>query len=333
MVLNGGHGRQAPGSGDTMMPQGPLTRSKPHLERAIREHRRAALVVNTRSRRGRRHYPAVLAGARAAGFDLLATLPAGQTGGLDASLSAAMDLKPDLLIVGGGDGTICEAARRLAYADIALGLVPLGTTNNFARTLGIPLTLAGALDVLAAGKVADVDLGRAGDTVFANLVSAGLSAQVADRVPHHLKRVAGRAAYPLTALAALPRHRAFRAVITAGGQTFEVETHQLNIANGSFHAGRPITSDAGADDRLLLAYQLGGAGRASLITATLRHVARGARRTWAEPAFLAVSELVLETDPPLPLDIDGEIRGHTPTRITLAPEALRVMVPRHFADT
>jgi diacylglycerol kinase family enzyme len=91
-----------------MMPQAPegSPRSKPALERAIRAHRRAALVVNTRSRRGRRHYPAVLAGVRAAGFDLLGTFPAGQAGGLDASLSAAMDLQPDLLIVGGGDGTI-----------------------------------------------------------------------------------------------------------------------------------------------------------------------------------------------------------------------------------
>jgi YegS/Rv2252/BmrU family lipid kinase len=270
---------------------------------------------------------------RAAGFDLLGTFPTGQADGLDASLTAALDLRPDLLIVGGGDGTICEAARRLAYADAALGLVPLGTTNNFARTLGIPLTVAGAIGVLAGGKVADVDLGRAGDAVFANLVSAGLSAQVAASVPHHLKRVAGRAAYPLTALAALPRHRPFRAVITAGTQTFEVETHQLNIANGSFHAGRPITGDAGADDRLLLAYRLGGPGRASLITATLWHVSRGARRTWAEPAFLAVSELRLETDPPLPLDVDGEICGHTPVRIALAPEALQVMVDRDFPDT
>ena len=319
------------------MPQapegGPRPRSKPGLERAIREHRRAALVVNTRSRRGRRHYPAVLAGVRAAGFDLLGTFPAGQAGGLDASLSAAMDLQPDLLIVGGGDGSISAAARRLAYTDTALGLVPLGTTNNFARTLGIPLTLAGAIGVLAGGKVADVDLGRAGDAVFANLVSAGLSGQVAARVPHRLKRVAGRAAYPLTALAALPRHRAFHATISAGDRTYDMETHQLNIANGSFHAGRPITGDASADDRLLLAYRLGGPGRASLISATLQHAVRGTRRTWDEPVFLAVSELWLETDPPLPLDVDGEIHGHTPALITLAPEALRVMVDHDFPDT
>ena len=62
-------------------------------------------------------------------------------------------------------------------------------------------------------------------------------------------------------------------------------------------------------------------------------MASGARRTWAEPAFLAVSKLWLETDPPLPLDVDGEIHGHTPTRIALAPEALRVMVHRDFIDT
>ena len=314
-------------------PAGPALRSKADLERAIREHRRAALVVNTRSRRGRRHYPAVLAQVRAAGFDLVGTFPVDQAGGLGASLTAAMDTKPDLLIVGGGDGSISEAARRLAYADTALGLVPLGTTNNFARTLVIPLTVRGAIGVLASGKVADVDLGRAGDAVFANLVSAGLSAAVAASVPHQLKRVTGRAAYPLTALAALPRHPAFHASITTGDRTYDLETHQLNIANGSFHAGRPITGDTSADDRLLLVYRLGGHGRGSLIGATLGHAVRGARRSWAEPAFLAVSELLLDTDPPLPLDVDGEIRGYTPAQIALAPEALRVLVDRGFPDT
>ena len=110
-------------------------------------------------------------------------------------------------------------------------------------------------------------------------------------------------------------------------------THQLNIANGSFHAGRPITGDASADDRLLLVYPLGGPNRRALLSATARHAIAGARRTLAEPAFLAVRELWLDTDPPLPLDVDGEIRGHTPARIALAPEALRVMVAAAHPDT
>jgi diacylglycerol kinase (ATP) len=308
-------------------------RSKSSLSAAIRQSRRAALVVNTRSRRGRRLYSAVQAQLHGSGFDVLGSFPFGRGGGLDDSLAAAIDLQPDLLIVGGGDGTISEAARRLAYRDMALGILPLGTTNNFARTLGIPLGLPGAVGVLAAGKVADVDLGRAGDAIFANLVSAGLSGHVAAAVPHQLKRLAGRAAYPLTALAALPRHRPFRASITIDGRQYTLDTHQLNIANGGFHAGRPITGDTGADDRLLLVYSLGGPTRRALISATVRHAVLGGRRTLKEPAFLAVSELWLDTDPPLPLDVDGELRAHTPAQVTLAPEALRVMVAPGFRDT
>jgi diacylglycerol kinase (ATP) len=320
-------------------------RTKSDLQAAIRQRRRAVLVVNARSRRGARLYQAAGRQLAAAGFDLLGSFAVTRAGQLEPSLAAALDLEPDLLIAGGGDGTLSLAARHLAYRDVALGIVPLGTTNNFARTLGIPLTVAGAVGLLATGKVADVDLGQVNGTFFANLVSVGLSGHVAATVRHDLKRLLGRAAYPLTALARLPRHRPFRAVITvggaggadgpggAGGQEHAMTTHQLNIANGSFHGGRPITADASADDRLLLAYSLGGGSRPALIGATARHVLTGARRTQAEPAFLATRDLWLRTEPPLPLDIDGEIGGQTPARITLAPNALRVIVDPGFPDT
>lgn len=326
-------------------------RTKSDLQAAIRQRRRAVLVVNARSRRGARLYRAASRQLEASGFDLLGSFAVSRPGQLEASLASALDLEPDLLIAGGGDGTLSLAARHLAYRDVALGIVPLGTTNNFARTLGIPLSVAGAVGLLTSGKVADVDLGQVNGTFFANLVSVGLSGHVAATVRHDLKRLLGRAAYPLTALARLPRHRPFRAVITvggadsadgtggahgadgAGGQERAMMTHQVNIANGSFHAGRPITADASADDRLLLAYSLGGRGRPALIGATTRHVLTGARRTQAEPAFLAARELWLRTEPPLPLDIDGEISGQTPARITLAPNALRVIVDPGFPDT
>jgi diacylglycerol kinase (ATP) len=308
-------------------------RTKSELQAAIRQRRRAVLVVNARSRRGSRLYQAAGRQLEAAGSDLLGSFAVTRPGQLETSLAAALDLEPDLLIAGGGDGTLSLAARHLAYRDVALGIVPLGTTNNFARTLDIPLTVAGAVGLLTRGKVADVDLGQVNGTFFANLVSVGLSGHVAATVRHDLKRLLGRAAYPLTALARLPRHRPFQAVITAGGQHLAMTTHQLNIANGSFHGGRPITGDAGADDRLLLAYRLGGGSRPTLIGATTRHVLTGARRTQAEPAFLATGDLWLRTEPPLPLDIDGEIQGETPARITLAPNALRVMVDPGFPDT
>jgi YegS/Rv2252/BmrU family lipid kinase len=324
---------QAEDRGDVPVPPRVQMRSKSDLHAAIRQRRRAALVVNTRSRRGLRLYRAAASRLEAAAFNMLGSFPVQRPGELEASLAAALELRPDLLIVGGGDGTLSLAARLLAYRDVALGILPLGTTNNFARTLGIPLNVAGAVGVLTGGKVADVDLGQANGVFFANLVSVGLSGHVAATVRHDLKRLLGRTAYPVTALARLPWHRPFHASITSGDRKVTLTTHQLNIANGSFHAGRPITGDASADDRLLLAYNLGGGSRPALIGATVRHALLGARRSLSEPAFLATGELWLHTEPPLPLDVDGEVHGRTPARITLAANALRVMVAPGFRDT
>ena len=129
-------------------------------------------------------------------------------------------------------------------------------------------------------QVADVDLGHVAGRHFANLTSLGLSVQVAEHVPHLLKRIVGRAAYPLTALALLPRHRPFTARLRlieatgddgqmtgmtvengtdrTGGEdrgVHELVTHQLNIANGSHHAGR-------ATDPCCVSGQLNGTGLA-----------------------------------------------------------------------
>jgi diacylglycerol kinase (ATP) len=307
-------------------------RTKEQLTETIRRERRAALVVNARSRRGRQLYGEVRSRLAATGIRLLADHPVERPGELEERLGAAIELGPDLLIAGGGDGTISTAARLLAHRDIALGLLPLGTTNNFARTVGTPLDLDAAVTTLAEGKVIDVDLGRAGDMLFTNHVGVGLSADVMIKAPPPLKRVTGRLAYPITALALLARHRPLRAVVRADGRTHEFLTHQVYVANGGFHAGRPITADAHADDRLLVAYPVGGPTRRGLVRETARNAASGHRRTHGDDPFLAVGELWLETDRPARVEVDGEPCGQTPLRIGLAANALRLMAPAGASD-
>ncbi|MFI7597294.1 diacylglycerol/lipid kinase family protein [Actinoplanes sp. NPDC049681] len=307
-------------------------RSKEQLSDAIRGERRAALVVNAHSRRGGRLYQDARARLLAAGFTLLADHPVHRPGELERSLTSALEQSPDLLVAGGGDGTISTAARMLAHRDIALGLLPLGTTNNFARTVGVPLELGEAVTTLADGTVIDVDLGVAGDMAFTNHVGVGLSADVMINAPRRLKRVTGRLAYPITALALLTRHRAVRARLRAGGRQHEFLTHQLYVANGGFHAGRPITGDADADDRLLVAYPVGDGSRRALLRETARNAATGHRRTLREEPFLAVGELWLETDRPARIEVDGEPCGQTPIRIRVDPNALRIMAPAGTVD-
>ncbi len=327
-------------------------RSKAELESAIAGGGRAVLVVNSRSRRGRRRYGAARRLLREAGLEFPHVFPVTDPTRLRELFRDVLALEPDLVVVGGGDGTVAEAVGHLAHRDIALGVLPLGTTNNFARSLELPLDLPGAVRTLAvgrpgAGKVADVDVGwfeSTGDPqgegpgaerehIFANMVSLGLSVEVAEHVPHLLKRVLGRPAYALTAARLLPRHAAFTARIGIGGEVRELTTHQLNVANGAHHSGQRIARDASPDDRLLAVYRLGDERRLRLASATARHVLTGHWRSLAEDAFITTGQVEIETDPPLRVDVDGEIRGRTPVSIKLRGNALRVIVPRTFTDT
>ncbi|MCD0448671.1 diacylglycerol kinase [Actinocorallia sp. API 0066] len=314
-------------------------RSKAELGASIRAGGKAVLIVNSRSRRGRLKYAEALRLLIGAGIGFVGLYPVTDPEKLPEAFDEALELEPDLVVVGGGDGTLKEAVRHLAHRDIALGLLPLGTTNNFARGLLLPLGLRGAVEVIARGKVADVDLAEltrddgTPPEIFANMLSMGLSVQVAETVPHLLKRYVGRAAYPLTALARLARHRAFTATLTVDGEAHTLRTHQLNIANGSHHSGRPIAYDASPDDRLLALYPLGEAGRVRLLSATARLVLTGRFRTITEPPFLTAGQVRIVTDPPMGVDLDGELHPGTPATVTLLPNALRVMVKPEYPDT
>lgn len=262
-------------------------RSKAELTALIHAQPRAVLVVNTRSRHAAGQRRRLPGGLGDAGVGLLATLPVGVTGDLASTLRKALLLEPDLLVVAGGDGTVGTAAGLLAHRDTALGVIPLGTMNNFARSLGVPLDVPAAVRTIAAGKVADVDLGRVdhagGAEVFATLTSVGVSVEVARRTPNRLKRLIGPAAYAATALAVLPAHAPFQATVRTGdGRSESFFTHQLNVANGRFHAGRVIAADASIDDHQLVVYRLGRRGRAGLSVATLAWCA-GPAATWPVP--------------------------------------------------
>jgi len=113
------------------------------------------------------------------------------------------------VIVGGGDGTISSIVDYFAHQDVVLGILPLGTGNSFARTLGIPLTLEGAVDVIVHGKVADIDLGKVDQDYFANIASIGFSAEVARNSSNRLKKLLGPLAYGLVAVREFVRHRSF----------------------------------------------------------------------------------------------------------------------------
>ncbi|WP_309134012.1 diacylglycerol kinase family protein [Cellulomonas sp.] len=294
----------------------------------------AVVVVNARSRRGAVLHDRIAPALAARGVRVLDVHVVRDPGAeLPELLPRVLATEPPMLVVGSGDGTLATVVDHLAGRSTVLGYLPLGTTNNTGRSLGLPLRLGAALDVVAHGRTVGVDLGRANDDWFANLVSVGLSSEVAGRTPHLLKRRLGRAAYALTAARALATHRPFEAEVTADGRTLRVRTHQLNVANGRVHAGTAIAADAGIDDRLLVAYTLGGAHPASVVAAAA-HQATTPWRPLGHKGYVTAAQVRVVTDRRLPLDVDGELAGWVgpdePLVVRVDAGALRVRVPQGF---
>jgi YegS/Rv2252/BmrU family lipid kinase len=252
-------------------------------------------------------------------------------GDAGAAVDAALAGDPDLLVLASGDGTLSQIVGRLAHRDTVLGILPTGTTNNFARTLGIPLTMDGALDVLAGGRVADVDLGTLDGQHFANVAALGISVSIAHSVPDGLKRVLGRGAYALAGLQCLVQHHAIDVTVETDEASFAYGTHELIVANGRFHAGMLIAPDVSADDRHLVVFHLGDRRRLALLR-SLVLFAFGRPRTLREGNFVRVRRARVTATPPQELEVDGELRGRTPVEFGVDREALKVLVPAERAD-
>jgi YegS/Rv2252/BmrU family lipid kinase len=291
---------------------------------------RVAVVVNTASRRGARVLPLVEQALRGVADEV--TVRAVH-GGLDLleALSAAADDAPDLLVAGGGDGTIGCAAEMVAHTRTRLGVLPLGTANDFARTLEIPTGLVEAVDTLVTGQVVDVDLGRVDGRAYLNVASVGLSVAVTQRLTPGLKRRLGRFAYPAATLAAYRSHRPFAARLELDdGTVLELsDLMQVAVGNGRHYGGGlTVAPHASIDDHLLDVYAV-EQGRLRDHVSVARLLRTGHLVEHERVHHVTARRLRLVTDEPLPVNVDGEIAATTTATFEVDRNALHVVVPAH----
>ncbi|MGD9614079.1 MAG: diacylglycerol kinase family protein [Alphaproteobacteria bacterium] len=302
---------------------------KAMLNEAIRTERRAVLVVNTRSRSGRDLYGDAKRLLTGNGLYIEAAYPVRDPVRLPEIVQSAIAQGHKLIVVGGGDGTISSVVDYFAYHDTVLGILPLGTANSFARTLGIPLDLAGAAEILTGGgKVADVDLGRINDDYFANTAAIGLPALVGRNMPHNLKRYLGKLGYLLVGAAHFLRHKPFCVALTEGRRKIARIDDALDIliANGSYQGGVLVADEANLESHDLVIRIVKGPSRSNLLKTWLRPARNNRASDFTE--IIRASDLVIETDPPHYVSIDGEVVTRTPVRVSVARQALMLMVPQ-----
>lgn len=230
------------------------------------------------------------------------------------------------IAVGGGDGTISEAVQEVAHTDAVLGILPMGTRNNFATALKLPMELPAALEVLLRGEERAVGLGKVHERYFTEGAGIGLFAEALARHDVSRKKNIFRGIY--ATLQVLLTYRALGLRITVDGQRHTERAVMCTVAN-SFRlgAGIPIAPTAELGDDVLDVVLVGDLDLCEVLH-YFRAVTNQQHLGLPKVTTLRGREVVLESRLPLHVHADDQVVGHTPVKITSHPEALRVMLPR-----
>ncbi len=210
--------------------------------------------------------------------------------------------------------------------DCVFAVLPLGTANSFARTLGLPLDLDAAIAAIATGRRRRIDLGMIGDDYFANAASIGLAPLIAESVPHGLKRYLGRFGYMVWALRCFIRFQPFRLTVEDGAETHRLWASEVRIFNGRFHGGVELSDTTDVDSGDIVIQAVTGRSRWRLTWDWYAKFFRLRSRNDTTVEFRG-QFLRLDTRPRQRISIDGELLARTPVDVRVAASAIEVVVP------
>jgi YegS/Rv2252/BmrU family lipid kinase len=289
--------------------------------------KRAMLVINAQSRSGAAVFDEVRDKLAAAGIELLDAHAVHNPEVMEPIVKAAIAKAP-MVIVGGGDGTLSAVVDHFVGTDTVFAVLPLGTANSFARTLGVPLDVDGAIHVVAYGRRRRIDLGIIDGDYFANVAALGMSPLIADTVPPVLKRYLGILSYVLWAMRVAFKFRPFRLRITLDdGSTVRIWATEARIANGRFHGGVELVEQAELDSGDMVIQAVTGKSVAGLAWSWFATLFKLRQREQTVTEWHG-RRMTLDARPRQCISIDGEIAAWTPVVVECARGAIEVAAPR-----
>ncbi|WP_019906304.1 lipid kinase [Methylobacterium sp. 77] len=285
--------------------------------------RRALLLVNPNARNGTFSLDTVRDALRDAGIE-----PFEPPGDPDCTAVIKRHAKGcDLVILGGGDGTMNSAAPALVETGLPLGILPLGTANDLARSLGLPTDPVEAARLIGTAQPQPVDLGWVNGRYYFNVASIGFSAELAGDLTAESKKKWGTLGYAIAAMRVLRRVRPFTVYLEHDGQTETITTIQVSVGNGRHYGGgMTVEETATVDDGKLDFYSLEVTHWWRLL-ALLPALRRGTQGKAADVRAFNTTEIVVKTKKPRPVNTDGELSTYTPAHFKVVPKAIRIYAP------
>ena len=240
----------------------------------------------------------------------------------------------DIIVAAGGDGTLNEVVNGVGenLRDAHVGLLPLGTGNDFARTIAVPDDLEAAIDLIVGGETRAVDLVRVtSDEVryFVNVSAGGFSGLVDEKLTPEMKKTWGPLAYLRGAAAALSELRAYRTTLAFdNSESLTLDLYNAVVANGRYVGGGTlIAPEASIDDGLLDIVLIPQRSAAELALLAAQ-VAMGTHLTSDAIVFRRAANLTVNSKPGMWFNVDGELVGNEPARFEILPRALRFIAPK-----
>ncbi len=292
--------------------------------------KRALLIVNRKSRNGSSDLHTVTERLERSGIEVLSLMPDRPEQIQELIRRHAADI--DLVVVGGGDGTLNAAAPALIETRLPLGVLPMGTANDLARTLHIPVDIDQATDIIVGGLVHKIDLGRVNGHYFFNVAHIGLGVVARSHLSHDVKQRWGVFGYARSLFKALASFRPFHADIVCDGRRNRVRSIQIAVGNGRHYGGgMTIFEDASIDDRLFFLYSIEPLGIWEMVK--YAPAFRAGRFEDHHPVDIEKGRSIrITTSRTMSVSADGEVVARTPATFDMIAGAVKVFVPPAYLE-
>ena len=297
---------------------------------------RARLIVNPAAGADRAlEHASLISAELSKRFGPIETAITAGPGDAERAAARAVDDGCTRLFVAGGDGTLNESLNGVArhpggLEQVTFGIVPLGTGNDFARAVGIPVEVEEALAVLTRAEVVHVDAGQLNDRIFVNVSGGGFIADVSEAVTPQMKSIAGRLAYLVGGAQTLLEFEPIRMTLAAepGGERVGASVHAFAVCNSRLiGGGRLIAPHAIVDDGLLDICVIEAMPTLEFV-ALLRRVAGGDHTDDPRVRYLRASRATMQFDRRILVNTDGEVLETDRCEYAVRPKALRFFAGR-----
>ncbi|MPQ43037.1 YegS/Rv2252/BmrU family lipid kinase [Clostridium tarantellae] len=237
-----------------------------------------------------------------------------------------VDSTYEYILVAGGDGTVDTVVNAMKdrKLDLPIGIIPVGTANDFAKFIGLSSDVAETVNKILNSTAVPVDIGKVNDKYFINVLSTGLFTDVSQKTDTNLKNTIGKLAYYLKGLEELPNFRKLKVKIGANDRVYDDHMYLMLVFNGQTAGNFKLATKADAQDGFLDVVVFKACHIPELIRIFIR-VIKGEHLDDPRVEYIKTNDLIIECDEDIVTDIDGEKGPDFPLHVQCVKGGIKVL--------